>query len=215
MSPQDLEGAQSLTFHYAADMTNQKGWAYDPQSRRTRSIVVNHQSSSFEANFLIEDHAGFQGYLHNYTWKHLGEQVMLMPGFRRRNTPRSMAAKAAGIPSRRGSCARSSFWKPPPTMPAIRTACDAFILTGRFIRSFASVVYDREGNHWRTLFHTFGDPADDPDNAEVKGTHLHLGNVWIDYKSNRAALWTADEILINKPLKPRKFTVKEMVRLGK
>ena len=89
-----------------------------------------------------------------------------------------------------------------------------FYIDRQIYSVFCVVVYDREGQHWRTLLHTFGDPADDPDNAEVKGTHLHLGNVWIDYKSNRAALWTADEVLVNKPLKPRKFTVKEMVRAG-
>ena len=68
-------------FHYAADTADQKGWAYDPQSRRTRSIVVNHQAASFGANYLIEDHAGFQGYLHNHTWTYIGEQVVLVPGF--------------------------------------------------------------------------------------------------------------------------------------
>ena len=214
MSPQDLEGAQSLTFHYAADTTNQKGWAYDPQSRRTRSIVVNHHAASFEASFLIEDHAGFQGYLHNYTWQYLGEQVALVPGFIG-GTPPEYGGKSGWYPQ--------SPWELRQVVVLEATSNDSghpygkrrLYIDRQIYSVFCVFVYDHEGTHWRTLLHTFGDPADDPDNAEVKGTHLHLGNVWIDYKSNSAALWTADEVLINKPLKPRKFTVKEMVRLGK
>ena len=81
--------------------------------------------------------------------------------------------------------------------------------------AFYVFMYDRDGKHWRTLLHTFGNPADDPGNAEVKGTHLHLGNACIDYKSNTAAVWSADKIEINKPMKPRAFTIKHMMRLGK
>ena len=71
------------------------------------------------------------------------------------------------------------------------------------------------GQHWRTLFHSFGRPEFDPDNQHAKGAPLHLGNSWVDYKSNSAAVWAADEFLVNQPIKPRRFTVKEMVRRGK
>ena len=81
MSPQDLEGAQSLTFHYAADTTNQKGWAYDPQSRRTRALSSIIRRLRLRRIFSSKTTPVFRGYLRNYTWKHLGEQVMLMPGF--------------------------------------------------------------------------------------------------------------------------------------
>lgn len=69
LSPQDLEGAQRLSFHYADDTADQKAWAYDPQSRRTRSIAVNLNETSFGLNFLIEDHSGFNG--------HVRDQVLI------------------------------------------------------------------------------------------------------------------------------------------
>ena len=103
-SPQDLDGAQSLTFHYAADRADQKGWAYDPQSRRTRSIVVNLQAASFGTSYLIEDYLGFHGYLRDHTWTYLGEQLVLVPGFIG-GTPPEYGGRAAGIHSPRGNCA--------------------------------------------------------------------------------------------------------------
>jgi len=214
LGPQDMEGAQSLTFHYAADTANQKSWAYDPQSRRTRSIVVNHLASSFEANFLVEDHTGFQGYLHDHTWKYIGEQVALVPGFIG-GTPPEYGGKGGWYPQSPWELRRVVVLEATPNDSGHPYGTRRIYIDRQIYSVLCLFVYDREGNHWRTLFHTFGDPAADPDNAHAKGTHLHLGNVWIDYKSNSAALWTADKILLNKPLKPRTFTVKQMVRLGK
>ena len=85
-------------------------------------------------------------------------------------------------------------------------------------RQFFSIlylfVYDHDGKHWRTLFHIFGDPAHDPDNADVQGVPLHTGNAWIDYKNDIAGLWSG-KVLVNKLVKPKRFTVKEMIRRGK
>ena len=89
-----------------------------------------------------------------------------------------------------------------------------FYLDRQTFSAFYVLVYDHEGKHWRTLFHCFGDPTFDPKNAKV-GVPLHMGNIWVDYKSNLASVWTADEILISQSLSPQMFTVKEMVRKGK
>ena len=214
LSPQDMEGAQSLTFHYAADTASQKSWAYDPQSRRTRSIVVNPHASSFEANFLVEDHAGFQGYLRDYTWKYIGEQVTLVPGFIG-GTPPEYGGRGGWYPQSPWELRTVVVLEASPKDSGHPYGTRRFYIDRQIYSVLCLFVYDHEGTHWRTLFHTLGDPAADPDNAHAKGTHLHLGNVWIDYKSNSAALWTADKILLNKTLKPRAFTVRQMVRLGK
>ena len=87
LSPQDLEGAQQLTFHYAADANAKKAWAYDPRSRRTRSVVVNMLDSSFGLNFMVEDYSGFNGYLSEHDWEYVGEQVALVPGLLQKTPP--------------------------------------------------------------------------------------------------------------------------------
>ena len=214
LSPQDMEGAQSLTFHYAADTASQKSWAYDPQSRRTRSIVVNPHASSFEANFLVEDHAGFQGYLRDFTWKYISEQVVLVPGFIG-GTPPEYGGRGGWYPQSPWELRTVVVLEASPKDSGHPYGTRRFYIDRQIYSILCIVVNDPEGNHWRTLLHTFGDPATDPDNAHAKGTHLHLGNAWIDYKSDSAALWTADVISLNKPLKARAFTVRQMVRLGK
>lgn len=214
MSPQDLEGAQSLTFHYANDQLNDKGWAYDPQSRRTRSIVVNHEAASFEANFLIEDHAGFQGYLRNYDWTYIEEKVALVPGFIGGEPP-AYGGKSGWYPIAPWELRKVVVVECTPKGSSHPYGKRRFYFDRQIFSTLNVFVYDRDGNHWRTLFHTFGTPSEDPKNADIVGTHLHLGNAWIDYKSETAAIWTSSKIEINRPLKPRMMTVKHMVRLGK
>ena len=214
LSPQDLEGAQRLSLHYADDTAAQKGWVYDPQSRRTRSVVVNLHETSFGLNFLVEDHSGFNGYIHEHDWAFIGEQIALVPGFLE-GTPPDYADKNGWYPQ--------GAWELRQVVIVDATPKDAGHPYGKrrfyFDRQTFSIllafVYDREGQHWRTLFHSFGRPEFDPDNKHAEGAPLHLGNSWVDYKSNSAAVWAADEFLVNQPIKPRRFTVKEMVRRGK
>ena len=98
LQPQDLEGAQSLSFHYDDDSTERKVWAYDPRSRRTRSIASNVLETSFGLNFLIEDHAGFQGYIRDHSWNYLGEQVVLIPGIVKGQAPEDFGGKGNWYP---------------------------------------------------------------------------------------------------------------------
>ena len=214
LSPQDLEGAQRLSLYYADDAAAHKGWVYDPQSRRTRSVVVNLLETSFGLNFLVEDHSGFNGHIHEHDWAFVGERVALVPGFLE-GTPPDYADKNGWYPQ--------GAWELRQVVVVDATPKDSGHPYGKrrfyFDRQTFSIllvfVSDRQGNHWRTLFHSFGRPEFDPDNKHAEGVPLHLGNSWVDYKSNSAAVWWADEFLVNKPIKPRRFTVKEMVRRGK
>ena len=213
-SPQDLDGAQSLTFHYAADRADQKGWAYDPQSRRTRSIVVNLQAASFGTSYLIEDYLGFHGYLRDHTWTYLGEQLVLVPGFIG-GTPPEYGGRGGWYPQSPWELRIVVVLEATPNNSGHPYGKRRMYLDRQTYAAFYVFMYDRDGKHWRTLLHTFGNPADDPGNADVKGTHLHLGNACLDYKRKTAAIWSADRIEINKPMKPRAFTIKHMMRLGK
>ena len=48
----------------------------------------------------------------------------------------------------------------------------------------------------------------------MQGVPLHVGNAWVDYLEDMASIWTGT-VTMNKPINPKRFTVKEMVRRGK
>jgi hypothetical protein len=214
LSPQDLEGAQRLSFHYADDTADQKAWAYDPQSRRTRSIAVNLNETSFGLNFLVEDHSGFNGHVRDHTWEFIGEEVRLVPGLLE-GTPPEYAGKNGWYPQGPWELRKVIIVDATPKNSGHPYGKRRFYLDRQMYSILLAFVYDDQGNHWRTLFHSFGRPEFDPDNKDATGVPLHLGNGWVDYKNDSAAVWSADEFLVNKPLKPKQFTVKEMVRRGK
>lgn len=213
LRPQDLEGAQRLTFHHDADTAANGAWVYDPQTRRTRDVVDNHMETSFGLNFLVEDHSGFNGYLREHTWRYMGEQVALVPGILKGPQP-TLGGKNKWYLTVPWELRKVVILEATPKNPNHPYGKRRFYIDRQMFSVFYAFVYDHEGNHWRTLFHCFGDPTFDPKNANV-GVPLHMGNIWVDYKSNHASIWTADEVLISQPLPPKMFTVKEMVRRGK
>lgn len=214
LQPQDLEGAQSLSFHYDDDSTERKVWAYDPKSRRTRSIASNVLETSFGLNFLIEDHAGFQGYIRDHSWNYLGEQVVLIPGIVKGQAPEDFGGKGNWYPQIPWELRRVHVVEATPSDPNHPYGKRRLYIDRQLYAVFYSLIYDREGQHWRTLFHLLGYSAFHPDNTDVPGISVHLGNLCVDYQNDVASLWTG-KVLINKPVKPRRFTVKEMIRRGK
>jgi Protein of unknown function (DUF1329) len=213
LRPQDLEGAQRLTFHYDADSASNGAWVYDPQTRRTRDVVDNNLETSFGLNFLVEDHSGFNGYLHDHTWRYVGEQVALVPGILK-GTPPTLGGKNHWYLTVPWELRSMVILEATPKDPNHPYGKRRFYIDRQIFSIFYAFVYDHEGAHWRTLFHCFADPNFDPKNANV-GAPLHMGNIWVDYKADHASIWTGDEVLISQPLPSKMFTVKEMVRKGK
>jgi hypothetical protein len=216
LRPQDLEGAQRLTFHHDDDTATNGAWVYDPQTRRTRDVVDNHLETSFGLNFLVEDHSGFNGYLHNHTWRYVGEQVMLVPGILKGavGTIPPLGGKNNWYPLVPWELRRVLIVEATPKDSSHPYGKRRLYIDRQLFYIFYAFVYDHEGAHWRTLLHCLADPKFDPKNAAA-GVQLHVGNMWIDYKTERASVWTADEVLVGQPLSPKIFTVKEMVRKGK
>ena len=213
LSPQDIEGAQQLTFHYAADANEKKGWAYDPQSRRTRSVVVSMLDSSFGLNFMVEDYNGFNGYLSEHTWDYVGEQVVLVPGLLQK-TPPEFGGKNGWYPLIPWELRKVIVLDVTPQKSGHPYGKRRLYIDRQFYSVMYAFAYDHTGAHQRTLFHVFANPAFDPDNADVQGVPLHVGNTWIDYLEDMASIWSG-KVVINQPINPKRFTVKEMVRRGK
>lgn len=212
LRPQDLEGSQRLSFHHDADTAEDAGWIYDPQTRRTREVVNNHLETSFGLNFLVEDQGGFNGYLHNHTWRYQGEQVVLVPGIFK-GTQLPLGGKNNWYPLVPWELRRMLIVEATPKAPNHPYSKRRFYIDRQLFAAVYVFMYDHEGAHWRTLLQCFGNPKFDPKNDV--GAPLQIGNMWIDYKTDHASVWTGDEILISQPLPPKIFTVKEMVRKGK
>jgi hypothetical protein len=80
LAPADKEGAQVLNYRYDKDTTADEQWVFDPETRRIRKLVYNPYEASDGMDFLVEDRAGFIGYIHPYEWKYLGHKIVLAPG---------------------------------------------------------------------------------------------------------------------------------------
>ncbi|HEV8718517.1 MAG TPA: DUF1329 domain-containing protein [Candidatus Binatia bacterium] len=212
LRPQDLEGTQRLSFHHDADTAEDAGWIYDPQTRRTREVVNNHLETSFGLNFLVEDQGGFNGYLRNHTWRYQGEQVVLVPGIFK-GTQLPLGGKNNWYPLIPWELRRVLIVEATPKASNHPYGKRRFYIDRQLFAAFSVFMYDHEGAHLRTLLQCFANPKFDPKNDV--GAPVQIGNMWIDYQTDHASVWTADEVLISQPLPPKMFTVKEMVRKGK
>ena len=76
------------------------------------------------------------------------------------------------------------------------------------------LVYDRQGNHFRTFFLCYSNPAFSPRNTHVR-VPLFAGESWIDHEAQVAAVLTPKQIVYNQPLGPKLFTVENLLRQGK
>jgi hypothetical protein len=213
LRPQDIEGAQFLTLHPDADSPAQEKWAYDPRTRRTRKVVHNVYESSMGINFMVEDYSGFNGYLYAHTWHYQGEQIALVPGFLK-GEQLTTGGKNKWYPITPWELRKVVIMEVIPKDSNHPYSKRRFYIDRQTFSVLYAFVYDHEGNHWRTLFHCFGNPKFYPENADA-GVPLHIGNVWIDYQTNHASAWIADKLLYNRPLPPKMFTVKELMRRGK
>ncbi len=213
LRPSDLEGTQLLTAHADADTVAHEKWTYNPQSRRTRKVVHNPLEATFGLNLLTEDHKGFDGYIRDHNWHYQGEQIALVPGFLKGGRP-TRGGKNGWYPMMPWELRKVILMEIIPKNADHPYGKRRFYIDQQTLEVLYAFVYDRDGIHWRTLFHCFANPKFDPKNADA-GVPLHVGNVWIDYKTNYTTFWIEDEILMNKPVPSNIFTVKELLRRGK
>ena len=213
LRPQDLEGAQLLTLYPDVDTAAQEKWAYDPRTRRTRKVVHNVLETAFGLNFMVEDYSGFNGYLYVHTWRYQEEKVMLVPGILKGARP-VHGGKNNWYPVDPWELRKVIIVEVIPKDSNHPYGKRRFYIDRQTFSILYALIYDHDGVHWRTLFHSFGNPKFSPENANV-GVPLLLGNTWIDYNINRAAVWVSDKTLYNEVLPSKMFTVKELMRKGK
>jgi hypothetical protein len=213
LSPIDVEGAQFMSKRHNQDTAADDRWIYDPKTRRTRKIVYNPYDASQGYTFLSEEFSGFEGHVYAYDWKFVGEKVVLTPG-----VVRGEAVHLGGT----CNCYPADPWELRwvqvvdlvPRVPNHPYGRRRLYVDRQHYSPLFSVIFDREGQHWRTFFFSFSHPDAHPLNPGLR-VPMFAGNSWVDYKAGRATVWTPSKSIYNKPMPAQFFTVGAMMRQGK
>jgi hypothetical protein len=161
----------------------------------------------------VEDHAGFNGRIHAHTWQYKGEQVVLVPGIFKGKTP-TFGGKNDWYPMVSWELRKVIILDVTPKENNHPYGKRRLYIDRQTFSVLYGFIYDDNGDHWRTLFHCLDKPKFVPGNDDV-AVPLFVGNIWIDYKINRASLWVGDKMIVNQPVSPKIFTTKELLRRGK
>lgn len=213
LRPTDIEGAQSMGIRYNQDNKEDDRWIYDPKTRRTRKIVYNPYDASQGLTFLSEEFSGFEGHVYAYDWHFVEDKVVLAPG-----VVRSEAAHLGGT----CNCYPIDPWelrwvRVVDMVPRVANhpyGRRRLYVDRQHGSPLFSVIFDKDGQHWRTLFFSFSHPDSNPLNRGLR-VPMYAGNSWVDYQAGRATVWVPSKNIYNKPLPAQFFSVASMMRQGK
>ena len=211
--PTDSEGTQTMGIRHNLDTLGDDRWLYDPKTRRTRKLVYNPYDAFQGLTFLSEEFSGFEGHVYAYDWQFIEEKILLVPGVIKGETAR------LGGPCK---CYPVDPWElrwvqVVDAVPRITNhpyGRRRLYVDLQHGSPLFSVLFDREGQHWRTFFFTFGDPESSTFNKGVR-IPIFVGNSWVDYKVGRATTWLPSKNIYNRPVPPHFFTVASMMQQGK
>ena len=186
-------------------------WIYDPGTRRTRKAVDNPYQAFGE--YLLEDTYGYMGYLHSYSWRYVGEQVVLVPGPIKAAEP-TLGGKGKWYPHDPWELRQAIVVeaKPKGTHPVYSRR--VLYLDRQTYVPLYIVVYDRTGNHKRTFFLVYFHPEFNPwnNNGRIPALAVQLA---IDYERDRASIFQTNKVFYNRPIKDRLFSRSALMRQGK
>ncbi|HEV8716977.1 MAG TPA: DUF1329 domain-containing protein [Candidatus Binatia bacterium] len=213
LRPTDVEGTQSMGIRYNQDTKEDDRWIYDPKTRRTRKIVYNPYDASQGLTFLSEEFSGFEGHVYAYDWHFVEEKVVLAPG-----VVRAEAVRFGGT----CNCYPVDPWElrwvqvvdMVPRVANHPYGRRRLYVDRQHGSPLFSVIFDKEGQHWRTLFFAFGHPDSSTANRGLR-VPMYAGNSWVDYKAGLATVWEPSKNIYNKPLPAQFFSVASMMRQGK
>jgi hypothetical protein len=211
-APPDVRGNLNLTLRHDDDTQLDSQWTYDVQVRRMRHPPAYPLSSS-SGIYLLEDTWGFSGYLHPYRWRFLGEQRLLVPGLAKTDHL-TLGGRGGWYPTGQPWELRQVYVVEGIPLGAHPYARRVFYIDTQTANVLYILIFNSEGQHWRTIFRCYAHPDFTPWN---KGQHIWvaLGHSWIDHVAERAAVYLADKTVYNQPLSPQLFSLGRLLREGK
>ena len=213
LRPTDLEGAQSMGIRHNQDTKEDDRWIYDPKTRRTRKIVYNPYDAFSGLTFLSEEFSGFEGHVYAYDWRFVEDKVVLAPGV--------VKGEAVHLGST-CNCYPVDPWelrwvRVVDMIPRVANhpyGRRRLYVDRQHYSPLFSVIFDKEDQHWRTFFFSFGHPDYSTLNRGLR-VPMFVGNSWVDYKTGRATVWIPSKNIYNRPLPAQFFSVGAMMRQGK
>jgi uncharacterized protein DUF1329 len=201
--PTDSEGTQTMGIRYNLDTLGDDRWLYDPKTRRTRKLIYT----------PYDEFSGFEGHVHAHDWQFIEDKIMLAPG-----VVKGEVVRLGGT----CKCYPTDPWelrwvRVVDVVP--RVANHPYGRRRLYVdlqhgSPLFSVIFDKEGRHWRTFFFSFGHPDFSTFNKGVR-VPIFVGNSWVDYKAGRATTWLPSKNIYDRPIPPHFFTVASMMRQGK
>ncbi len=213
LAPLDMEGGQMLTNIQDKDTVMNEQWAYDPKTRRTRKIVYNPYEASGNMDYLVEDWNGFNGYIHVYNWKYLGEKIVLAPGFIKTAEPK-LGGKGNWYPADSWELRKAIVIEGVPKKSHPTYGRRVIYIDLQTNWALHSLAFNHEGEHFRTFFMMYGNPEFSPRNQGIRIPILTAQSA-IDYHTERAGLFMTHKVIYNQPLKEKMFRTGALLRYGK
>jgi hypothetical protein len=213
LAPSDLEGNQVLTYTYTQDTRLSDKWVYDPKSRRTRKVVDNPYDAPGGGELLMEDRRGFQGYIHAYTWKYLGEQVILAPGPIGATEP-TWGGRGTWYPVDPWELRIARVVEATPKEPHPVYSRRLVYLDLQTSHILYALIYDHAGAHKRTFLNVYFHPAFNPWGNEG-GIPQFAAQASIDYQWQRAGIFQTHKVVSNRPLNEHRLSVMGLMLYGK
>ncbi|HXG20962.1 MAG TPA: DUF1329 domain-containing protein [Methylomirabilota bacterium] len=213
LRPTDSEGAQSMGIRYNQDTISDDRWIYDPKTRRTRKIVYNPYDAFQGLTFLSEEFSGFEGHVYAYDWQYLGNKIILAPGVVKGEVAR-LGGKCGCYPSDPWELRWAHVVDLVPRIANHPYGRRRLYVDRQHGSPLLSIIFDKEGQHWRTFFFSFADPRYHSINQGLR-VPMYAGNSWVDYKVGRATVWVPSRSIYNRELPVQFFTVAAMMRQGK
>jgi hypothetical protein len=213
LAPSDLEGNQLLSYIYDKDTLMNDRWIYDAQTRRVRKVVDNPYEAFQGQEFISEDITGFNGYLHSYEWKYLGEKVVLAPGPVKTAEP-TWGGRGNWYPVDPWELRKAIVIEARPKGPHPVYSRRVLYLDVQIYETLYSLTYDHEGNHKRTFFMVYWHPDFNPGENKVWLPQTATQSS-IDYQRERASVYQGHKATYNQPLKEKMFKTGALMRYGK
>ncbi len=215
LAPADIVGGQRLTKRYCQDLLAEEDWAYNPRTRRVHKLVSNLQEAAMGLNFLHEDASGFSGHFHTYSWRYLGEKTILVPGTVK-GCKVELGGRGQWYPTQPWELRRMVVVEAVPQTPHHPYGRRVLYFDKQTYAIFLSFIYNRQGQHQRTFFLSYGHPAYCPWNNGVDvRVPILIHESWIDHQAERATVYVSQKARYNQPLSPSLFTIGGMLFRGK
>ena len=214
VAPSDAEGRQVMSLSYEDDTRLDDQWVYDPRTRRTRKVVYNPYEAPGNGQLLSEDTSGFNGYIHPYTWKYVGEKIVLAPGPIQSADP-TLGGKGNWYPIdpwelRKAIILEAISPESHPLYSRRLLYIDAQTYTNLY-----TFAYDRAGKHRRTFLQVYFHPQFNPWNNKVWLPQISA-QLSIDYDRDRASIFQTHKVVYNELLsETRLFSVMALMLNGK